>query len=50
MARVVDIKIVADTRDFRRALMQAEHRLTHSRWRRLLLRIALWRIEREDAP
>lgn len=50
MARTIEVKIVADTRLLRAALLRAERRLEHSWWRRLALRVALWRVEREESP
>jgi hypothetical protein len=50
MARSIEIKIIADTRGLRRALVNAERRVARSWWRRLALRVALWRIDREPAP
>ena len=47
MARTIEVKIVADTHSLRRAFIQVERRLARSWWRRLLLRAALWRLDRE---
>lgn len=45
MARQIEVRIVADSRPLRRGLMRAELLIERSWWRRLALRIALWRLD-----
>lgn len=49
MSRRIVVEIVADTRPLQRALKRAELLVARSWWRRLFLRIALWRLQRTEA-
>jgi hypothetical protein len=46
----LEVRIVADTRALRRELLRAELLFERSPWRRLRLRFALWRVNREGPP
>jgi hypothetical protein len=46
-ARRIEVKIVADTREFRRQIARARLSIERSWWRRLLIRIEILRIDRE---
>lgn len=46
--REIKVKITADTREFKRAMLRTQIIVTRSRWRRLLLRLALWRLDRKS--
>jgi hypothetical protein len=50
MPRTIEVKIVADTRAFRRSMIKAQLLFERSLWRRLMLRVTLWRIAREKDP
>lgn len=43
----IEVKFVGHSRSFRRQMIRAEIALTRSWWRRLALRLALWRVEHE---
>jgi hypothetical protein len=49
-SRTIEVEIVADTRQFRRALAMARLSLERSWLRRMLIRLEIWRIDREEAP
>lgn len=46
----LEVKIVADTRAFRAALLRCRLRTESSGWRQAWLRFRLWRVEREPDP
>lgn len=49
-SRQIRVEIVGDTRKLRREFLRAELLFARSPWKRLKLRIALWRLNREGAP
>lgn len=46
MARTITVEITADTSQLVRALKRAEYQVTRSWWRRMFMRVALWRLDR----